>query len=168
MTIVLSKGSRAFIGSQGGLPGFLVVHHDNFASFTYELKAPGTELYDSMRFLSVLNRGPLVAKIEELAAEFSVEDLATLQGTLSKATDDEEKLQAYFDLLYNPPSLNDMPWYDVSCHIRDKLDPFLRLVDSILPESCVGTKEIVAIEGTGYESLTYEGKIFNGLLRHID
>ena len=52
MLLVLSNSSRAFIITQGGLRGFLLAHHNNSASWLYELQLSAKFRTEAACFLS--------------------------------------------------------------------------------------------------------------------
>ena len=47
---------------------------------------------------------------------------------VQKKVTSEEKMECMLDCIYTTRNDGDLPWYELSVHIRDKLRPFMRLM----------------------------------------
>ena len=70
----------------------------------------------------------------------------------------EEKLECMLDCIYKTSNQGDLPWYEVSVHIRDKLKPFLKLVK----EMKLLTEGEIVIKNEKGKDLYYKGSLYNG------
>ena len=67
------------------------------------------------------------------------------------------KLEFFVDY-YTPQSLDDVPWNEMSIHVRDKLMPFFRLMKDI---NLLYQGELEIMDEQG-EVLKYKGSVYNG------
>ena len=113
MLLILSKSSRAFIITQGGLPGFLLNHHNNSASCLYEIFPSAHFRKEAACFLSQIELEDLPKQLTECKTEEEMETCLrcvypTTYVTFLRSQRRTEELNELFDGTITPENYT---WY---------------------------------------------------------
>ena len=77
---------------------------------------------------------------------------------VQKIATQEDKMECMLDCIYTVRNHGDLPWYEMSVHIRDKIMPFFKL----LREMKLLTKGEYNLTNEQGNKLSYKGELYQG------
>ena len=66
-------------------------------------------------------------KLLKVRKLLSIEECDSIPVKLANV-DSAHKVSTLLEIMYTPPETTDIPWQDVSVHLRDKFEPFIELI----------------------------------------